>query len=517
MPTLIDLPTVSPLSFDQPPARFAAVRSALEGAGYTVQGIGRTLGIAGFFATSTCDRAQLVERTRGGRPLDTLIRLFLGDAVIPRDAFAEAIAPSAVEDWLALGLVTESPVGIARTVEIAPFGDLFMAYDALAAPHESPRPESVLNISGSSQTLGMMTVRRPVQRALDLGTGCGIQAFLATWHAAEVVATDCNPRAVDFARFNAALNGLTNIDFRVGDGFAPVAGERFDLIVANPPFCLSPDRKYVYRDSGGRGDAFVRDLIRAAAGRLNEGGTAQFVCDWAHLTGGDWRDRLATWFDGLGCDALVLRDHTDDPAAYISMWIQSCERLRGAAYRQRFETWLDYFAAEGITAVSFGMITLQRRSGSNWTRIEDAPTTKQPPWGDSIYRLMLAETHARSLVDRAAWLASRWRYSPDVGMQQRLIPEAATWGVREARILLRRGLVHEGRLDRVMLALVPLLDGARPLGEILAEVAALAGVPFDQIVPAALESIRGLAARGFIWPAEWEASAVSFDRSATGI
>ena len=76
--------------------------------------------------------------------------------------------------------------------------------------------------------------------ARSIGPGCGIQALLAAKHSERVVATDVNPRALAFAAFNAALNGIDKIEFRLGDGFAPVEGESFDLIVSNPPYVISP-------------------------------------------------------------------------------------------------------------------------------------------------------------------------------------------------------------------------------------------------------------------------------------
>lgn len=78
---------------------------------------------------------------------------------------------------------------------------------------------------------------RRALRALDMGTGCGIGAVFAAAQGFEVVAVDINPEAVRCARINACLNRFEDrIDLRKGDLFEPVAGERFDLILFNPPF-----------------------------------------------------------------------------------------------------------------------------------------------------------------------------------------------------------------------------------------------------------------------------------------
>jgi HemK-related putative methylase len=74
-------------------------------------------------------------------------------------------------------------------------------------------------------------------RALDMGTGSGVGAVFLARRGWRVTAVDLNPEAVRCARINALLNRLEDrIEVRQGDLFGPVAGERFDLILFNPPF-----------------------------------------------------------------------------------------------------------------------------------------------------------------------------------------------------------------------------------------------------------------------------------------
>jgi len=91
-----------------------------------------------------------------------------------------------------------------------------------------------------------------VARALDVGTGCGIQTFHLLAHADHVTATDISPRALAFARFNLLLNAPAlkldpqNLEARVslrqGSLLEPVAGGEFDLVGSNPPVVLTPTR-----------------------------------------------------------------------------------------------------------------------------------------------------------------------------------------------------------------------------------------------------------------------------------
>jgi len=80
-------------------------------------------------------------------------------------------------------------------------------------------------------------------RVLDLGTGCGILAAAACTRAVEVVATDIDEAAVACARRNLAD---LEVDVRRGDLFEPVVGERFDLVICNPPYVIAPSDDLAY-------------------------------------------------------------------------------------------------------------------------------------------------------------------------------------------------------------------------------------------------------------------------------
>ena len=159
--------------------------------------------------------------------------------------------------------------------------DLWVASDLAA--HQQPgvlRHDHVLGIGQASTTLVRITIRRPVARALDLGTGFGIQTFHLLHHAEDVTATDISERALAFTRFNLLLNAAelhldpANLEDRVslrrGSMLEPVAGEELKLVVSNPPFVITPRSKgeaaadqFTYRDGGLPGDEIVASLVRA--------------------------------------------------------------------------------------------------------------------------------------------------------------------------------------------------------------------------------------------------------------
>src|SRR5438270_9015718 len=98
------------------------------------------------------------------------------------------------------------------------------------------------------------------EKILDLCTGTGVIALNAAAHSKYVIGTEVNPRALQFARFNAVLNGTNNVEFRCGNAFEPVEGRTFSRIIANPPFFLSPARTFTFSDSPLALDAFVQKL-----------------------------------------------------------------------------------------------------------------------------------------------------------------------------------------------------------------------------------------------------------------
>ncbi|MFC5928377.1 DUF7059 domain-containing protein [Cryobacterium melibiosiphilum] len=276
----------------------------------------------------------------------------------------------------------------------------------------------VLGIGGASRTLSGLIMPTPAGRVLDLGTGCGIQAMHASRHAEHVVATDISERALELAALNAALNGIDTIEFRLGSLFEPVAGERFDHIISNPPFVITPRTpgvpSYEYRDGGMVGDALVEAVVRGAAAHLNPGGVAQLLGNWEYRAAApaaagveagptasvtDAFARLESWLDAPAApgpvpfdgdapaerpasartteydrstpsngtepadapplDAWVIEREVQLPSEYAETWIRDGGTRPGPDFDRLYTAWLDDFAARGVTRVGFGYLLLR--------------------------------------------------------------------------------------------------------------------------------------------------------------
>ncbi|MEK6616398.1 MAG: methyltransferase, partial [Bacteroidota bacterium] len=115
---------------------------------------------------------------------------------------------------------------------------------------------------------------------LDLATGSGMIGIFCTDKAKKVVVTDINSKAINYAQFNAILNGVEEkMEFRVGDLFAPVKGMKFDLIIWNGPTVATPKtpKKYpIYSYGGMDGTEFTCKFINEAFKYLRPNGRLQW-------------------------------------------------------------------------------------------------------------------------------------------------------------------------------------------------------------------------------------------------
>jgi methylase of polypeptide subunit release factors len=385
-----------------------------------------------------------------GSPLGTLARLFLAGERVPRAGVAEVLD---VQDAIAAGLL-EGGDELSAPFAVDEWQGFYLAHDHdidVAFDH-------VAGISNATRTLAALTMRRPARRALDLGTGCGSQALLASRHAAHVVATDVTERALRAARLNLELNDVSNVELREGSLFEPVGGELFDLIVSNPPFVVSPDTDVVFRDAGLEGDEISRLVARGAAEHLEPGGFASMLICWSHGAEDDWRDRVRGWLAGAGCDAWLVRYVTEDPLEYALKWA-------GEAAAGR---WVEYYDGASIGTLTTGGLVLRKRTDDDdgWFATADAESGPTGAASDQLERLFAAHDYRGDLRAERLWLA------PHVLDEQLVWSNGAYRHVRLAT-RLDEGAGVEVTVDPAALPALFALDGSRPVGDLPGADAAL--------------------------------------------
>jgi hypothetical protein len=497
------------------------LREALLKAQYTADGC---LEVLGPIAYSALSRNESVAASRAvhadDSPIASLIKLFVLQESVDRAAAARAIP---LDDALAGGLLSEDRVGdtVRAKVDIRPYGesdvDWWLVSDlgaGLVTGHSAPmRPDYVLGVGGASTTLAQLTVREPVGRALDVGTGCGVQALHLSRHAESVVATDLNSRALEFARLTAALSltdGADRIDLRSGDLFEPVQDERFDLVVSNPPFVISPESargagRFVYRDASLPGDELCRLFLEQVPAYLAEDGWCQILANWLHVEGADWRERVAPWVRATGCDAWVVQREVQDPAEYAELWLRDSGDHGRPEYVERYQGYLDYFAANRIEAVGFGWITL-RATGADLPviRLEELTGHVDQPLGALVPDWFNRQSFLRETEDDEL-LAATLGVPAGLVLEQQAEPGEGGWHAVSTRIRQTSGLRRSGDIDQVGTALLGALAGSgngseaqRPLGDVLDRIAANFGLAPETLRTGGLDAVRSLIEEGFL-------------------
>lgn len=412
-------------------------------------------------------------------------------------------------------------------VDLRPYGsdvggDLWVASDLGSEQRPGPlRHDHVLGIGGASLTLAKTVVRTPIERALDLGTGCGIQIFHLLPHTRHVTATDISDRALAFARFNLLLNapalGLdpqrldARVSLRLGNLLEPVIGEQFDLVVSNPPFVITPragtsEEAYTYRDGGLAGDAIVETLIRELPGVLAPGGTAQLLGNWEITEGTAW-DRRIQSFVPPGADAWVIQREQLTPVQYAETWLRdAAEDRHREAYLNSFAAYLADFASRDVEGIGFGSVWLRRpRNPSGLVRVtlEEITHEIEQPVGPYL----------AAAIERGDWLAAHTEQAAsgigiadefllvadDVTEERHQRPGAEHPGV----ILLRQGagLRRTTLLSTELAGFASACDGDLTAGQIAGALAMLLERPDVAFTSELLLDVEQLIREGFLIPA----------------
>jgi methylase of polypeptide subunit release factors len=500
------------------------LRSDLDSARFTVTTL---TGLWGDEADAALHRNERVPALRaltrrreekGVEASATLARLFVLGLPVVREELDAALPALGTTGAAELGLVALDDTEVRPVLDLRPYsfvdaagaGSWWIVSDlgelALGRPLGE---EHVLGVGGASMTLSGLMMQAPVGSVLDLGTGCGIQAMHAARHAVSVIATDISERALTLARLNAELNGIRNIEFRHGNLFEPVHGERFDQIVSNPPFVITPRTEgvpaYEYRDGGMEGDALVEAVLRGVAAHLHPGGVAQLLGNWEYRVGQDAFRRVGGWVDGTGLDAWIIERDVQDPAEYAETWIRDGGTRSGTPEFERLYTaWLDDFAARRVTSVGFGYVTLRMPLAGPPTlrrleRLHGSLGSNETGLG--VHLAAALGGHDWQVVRSDEELGqTQLTVAPDVTEERHFWPGAE----HPTAMVLRQGggFGRTVRMDTGLSALVGASDGDLSVAAVVGAIAQLLDADYLELLDELLPRVRALVDDGFLLPPE---------------
>ena len=365
--------------------------AALRAAGYTAETLQRLLGITVPDDVGLLNHAPALERLAHDRSAAaTVIRLFFLEAAEPERRVANVFSRRGCADLVTLGVLRRRGAILQARVRIDAVGSQYFVSDRRfqAADRRAlrlPAGDPVYPPSSDSLMLGDAVIASEARHMLDLCTGSGIQGLQLAASAARVVAVDVNPRAAAVASFNARLNGVENIDVRVGDLYTPVRGARFDLVIANPPFVASPYAKAPSYHSGGpRGDRVLRRIIAGLTNHLHDCGRAFAITHLAVRRGEDVAAAAGKWFRDFPGRALVLIVETGTPVDLAAAQALFALERGLKAYATEVRRWVAYLHRHRIERVSALLIVAERgqRRGVDVVdaqpRVLPIPLTPQP-------------------------------------------------------------------------------------------------------------------------------------------
>jgi methylase of polypeptide subunit release factors len=461
--------------------------------GYTEEGK-KGLWDASLPPVSPRTKGLLLELGGTVTPLCTLVRLFELGLSVEASEVRSSLPGWVTKSCLQSGLLREGDGDFSGAFRIHSFRGKLVVYDCFRGAR--PISDVVAGNSGVASRLLDGTPRTPATTALDVCVGGGIQSLFLADHCERVTGIDLNPRALEIARFNLRLNGVGNVELLHGNRLEPVAGTTFDLIVCNPPFYISPSRRTLYSDNEMELDEFCRRILTEAAGHLDEGGQLLGLAEWVEIEGQTPRERLAEWFDGLGCDVWAMRDYRDDVADYIrKRLIENTPHDRGAVIG-----WRQYFEQRKVREIQGGAVALRRRQGKNWTFFDSFDRRVTGGRGEHVTQGFAIRDFLSAHTTNDSLLTERFVVSPHARIEEHLTRRKGEWVADFVRLRLAGTVECSVRITNSMARLLRHLDGDRTLEQTMRSSRGLEeGAPIPRL-ESYLDTTRGLLRRGFVLP-----------------
>ncbi|HXJ04193.1 MAG TPA: class I SAM-dependent methyltransferase [Candidatus Acidoferrum sp.] len=409
--------------------QFATLREYLSRAGFTEGALRERLDVQ---PSRELDLAWLAGRLhakpKAGDSLDAIITMFVRGESLP---IAEAVPHFPRDVWEALnrtqlvGFDPGDPGRCVATVALYPIRDLFVASDRWTNPDHSPRQMFAdivyPALTKSAKQFIDYTSYEPCEEFLELCAGTAPAALLASRSAKSVWATDIAERSLNFAKFNAALNGIHNITFAQGDLFQPLEGRTFDRIAAHPPYVPVLKPAEIFYGGGEVGEEITKRIIAELPSKLKPGGRLYCRTLGTEQPGHSFENRVREW--------LGAKHQEFDVGLFVVQNLEPRqfaieETLKKSGGMAELAQWEQQFAKNDVCELVIGIVIIQRH------------TTQRPAF--TIRRRIGSGAPAKSVE----W-AMRWESELQTeGAAKRLLqmkPKAASGISITVRHILREG------------------------------------------------------------------------------
>lgn len=347
--------------------KFAELRAHLRECGYTAEGAGQRLGLkpgASLEFVSLASRPPIKPEVRDS--LDAILHLFLLGESLPSEAvtpfFPSGVWNTMQESGL-LGPDAENPARCVASVALYPIRHLYLVSDRWTNPDHSVRkmfPDIVYPaLTGSAKQFIDFTSYEPCDDFVEVCAGTAPAALLAAGSAKHTWATDIAERSLEFAKFNAALNGISNVVFAKGDLFAPLGDQKFDRIAAHPPYVPVLKPAEIFYGGGEVGEEITKGIITALPERLKPGGRLYCRTLGTERPGETFEQRIRIWLgEKQGeFDVALFAFQTLEPRQFALQ-----ETLNRNGGRDEFYQWERLFERNKVYELLIGVLVIQRHA-----------------------------------------------------------------------------------------------------------------------------------------------------------
>jgi len=455
-----------PFRFKSPP-QYAALRDLFRRAGYTHEAMCARLGIGSVyeFKETREGRSEAVGVMDG---LSLFVRLFLEADEVPWDDVRRVLTSEDIELLEAFGLIERgaAPDSCAGTVLLYPIEQLWIVSDRTANPSDpetQPKPPADVvypALTRNTQRFVGLMPRTSCDRFLELCGGTGIAALIAAkGFAKHAWAVDITERATRFAKFNAALNDIKNATALEGDLFAPVSGEKFDIIVAHPPYMPALEDEYIFRDGGPDGERITWRIFNGIAEHLRPGGVYYCDCLTSDRTGATVEERIrAALGEHSGeFDIMIAEIRNFDPVLYYA------NLAREGEMGESFESIgrrCEVFKALEIERLVFAAIMLRRRADER-PGVSVRRRLSSHTHTHDFFRLLdwKSRTQAWTDADRRSLLDARLRSNPELVFRSSHRLREGQWIAEAFEMIAPAPFVVEGSVPPWFPQLLVWMDG----------------------------------------------------------
>jgi len=300
--------------------------------------------------------AYLEVHLKENYPLDRLIKIFILARYMKEDEIKDLLGEDHIKMLMDVGILDCDENGYFSNVAIFPCKWAFLATDHMFTT--GFHPNSVYPLGMDSYLLARAMIKSGFQNTLDMCCGCGVHGILAAKQSRKVTGIDKNPRAVNFARFNALLNQLGNVEFRSGDLYEPVEDEDFDWIIANPPFVPSPDTTLYFRHGSESGEGISKNVIRGIPKHLRDYGYAQIVTSMVMRENEDYLEKIKGWLGDEHFHLFALGTRFGPVHRYILNHVTT--DIRSPEYYGDLVTWVESYRKGKIISIGDGLLNFRK-------------------------------------------------------------------------------------------------------------------------------------------------------------